>query len=158
MAFEYTLTPREVARQDAILDMLTSSARAENLVVEKADLLTLDRVRLAIISEIGLDQDAVMAEIKRLPAVAEQVRRKEVQQALNNADSPMQKEIARLNPSQRMALGRKLLQQQESAKAAASPTHNPSMSAEDEAKALRIIQSLTSPQARLNAGRELGLI
>ena len=157
MAFDYTLTPREIARQDAILDMLTSSARAENLVVEKADLLKLDRVRLAIISEIGLDQDAVMAEIKRLPAVAEQVRRKEVQQALNNADSPMQKEIARLNPSQRMALGRKLLQQQEAAKAA-SPTHNPAMSAEQEAQALRIVQSLSDPSARLNAGRQLGLI
>ena len=151
MTFE--LTPRELARQDAVTDMLISKAQAEGLSVEREALLNLPSVRMAILTDLGLDQDSALAEVRRIPAVAEQVRRKEVQEQLNRGDSDLHKELDRMNPFQKMAFGRQL----EAQKAAQSTTRNENMDAAEEARILLMLRKL-DPASRISAARAAGLI
>lgn len=151
MAFEYELTARENARLDAVTAKLISDAAAEGLTVDRAALEDLPAVRMAVLTDLGLD-DRAMDEVRRL--VPDQVRRNEVARQMNDIESDLHKDIAKLNPWQRGALGHDLEAARRAAQAA-KPKHQ--MTAEEEARALIMLRGISHPATRLAAAREIGL-
>ena len=153
MSFDYPLTARERARLDAVTDKIASDLGAEGLSVDRADLLKLPSVRLFILSEGAGLPDGYLDEVKRsAPSVAEQLRQREMARQLENSESGLHKDLARMSPHQRMAFGRELeaIQRAQQAK--------PAMSAEDEAKIINLIRRTSDPATRISIARSAGLI
>lgn len=158
MSFEYPLTAREQARLEAVTDMIASRLASEGLTVDKSDLLNLPSVRLFILSEGAGLPDGYLDEVKRsAPSVAEQVHKRELAKQLNDADSALHKDLSRMNPHQRMALGRQLEAAQKAQKAAEG-AEKPAMSIEEEATIINLIRRTSDPATRLNIARSAGLI
>lgn len=145
------LTPREQARLETVTDVLVSRAAAEGLKVNRADLAHLPVVRMAILTDLGLDENA-MADVRRIPGVAAQIQTRETARALENGDSAVHAELANMTAYQRMEFGRKL-DAARMAEKAAQP--KPVMTAEDEVKILTLLRNLP-PAARLAAARAAG--
>lgn len=153
MSFEYPLSAREQARLDAVTDKIASDLAAEGLSVDRADLLKLPSVRLFILSEGAGLPDGYLDEVKRsAPSVAEQLRKREMARQLENSESGLHKDLARMSPHQRMAFGRELEAIQRAQRA------KPAMSAEDEAKIINIIRRTADPATRISIARSAGLI
>jgi hypothetical protein len=150
MPFEYSLTAREQARLEAVTAKLISDAAAEGLTVTRAQLEDLPTVRMAVLTDLGLD-DRAMEEVRR--AVPDQVRAREVQRQLNDPESDLHRDLSR-NPYQKLSLGHEL-EAQKKAIEAVKPRHQ--MTAEEEAKALIMLRSISHPATRLAAAREIGL-
>lgn len=149
MNFGFELTAREQARLDAVTEKLVSDAAAEGLTVDRPALVNLPSVRMAVLTDLGIDASA-LAEVRRIPAVAEQVRAREMAAELNRPDSPAHAELARMNPTQRMTWARENQQP--------APLGQPRrMDAVEEAQAIRAVRSITNPVERLNAARAMGL-
>lgn len=157
MSFDYPLTQREQARLEAVTDMIASRLASEGLTCDKSDLLKLPSVRLFILSEGAGLPDGYLDEVKRsAPSVVEQVRKQELARQLDAADSDLHKDLARMNPHQRMAYGRELEAIQKAQKAAEEA--KPEMSLEDESTIINLIRRTSDPATRLNIARASGLI
>lgn len=158
MSFDYPLTDRERARLDAVTAKIESDLFAEGLSVDRADLLRLPLVRLFILSEGAGLPDGYLDEVKRsAPSVVEQVRKQELARQLNAADSDLHKDLKRMNPHQRMALGRELAEIQKAQKAAEG-AEKPALSLEEEATIVNLIRRTSDPATKINIARSAGLI
>lgn len=157
MSFEYPLTTREQARLDAVTDKIASDLAAEGLSVDRADLLRLPSVRLFILSEGAGLPEGYLDEVKRsAPSVVEQVHKRALAKQLENPASELHRDLARMNPHQRMALGRQLEAAQKAQKAAEGPS-KPAMTLEEEATIISLIRHTADPATRLNIARAAGL-
>ncbi len=150
MSFDFELTPREQARLDAVTAKLVSDAAAEGLTVDRAALVNLPSVRMAVLTDLGIDANA-LAEVRRIPAVAEQAHARDVAAELNRADSPAHAELARMNPTQRMNWAREN-------QLPASVGQPRRMDAVEEAQAIKMCRAISNPVERLNAARAIGLV
>lgn len=158
MSFEYPLTQREQARLEAVTDMIASRLASEGLTVDKSDLLNLPSVRLFILSEGAGLPDGYLDEVKRsAPSVADQLHKRELARQLENSESDLHRDLKRLNPHQRMALGRELAEIQKAQKAAEGAGKT-DMSIEEEATVINLIRRTSDPATRLNIARSAGLI
>lgn len=158
MSFEYPLTAREQARLDAVTDKIASDLAAEGLSVDRADLLRLPSVRLFILSEGAGLPDGYLDEVKRsAPSVAEQMHKRELARQLENTESDLHKDLARMNPHQRMAYARGLETVQKAQKAAEG-AEKPAMSVEEEATIINLIRRTSDPATKINIARSAGLI
>ena len=143
--------PRLLARWEATREKVLADARAAGFEVNPDDLKSLPGIKLAVFTDMGLPSD-LMAEIERLPAVQEQRKRRDMLAALEQKDSAIQQELARLPPAQRMEIGRALERQRPHLEqAAAAP-----LTAEQEAERIIWIRSLP-PAQRISAARACGL-
>lgn len=143
--------PRLLARWEATREKVLAGARAAGFEVNPEDLKSLPGVKLAVFTDMGLPSD-LMAEIERLPAVQEQRKRRDMLAALEQKDSAIQQELARLTPAARMEIGRQIERQRPHLEqAAAAP-----LTAEQEVERLQWILSLPY-HARIEAARAAGL-
>lgn len=151
MGFDYSLTSREQSRLDSVTAKLISDAAAEGLTVTAAQLEDLPAVRMAVLTDLGLD-DRAMDEVRRL--LPEQVRARDLKAALADAESALSKDIARMPATTRMTLGHELLAQK---KATEESLPKKQMDATEEAQTLLWLRSLP-PAERIAAGRRLGIV
>lgn len=148
----YELTAREKARLEAVTSTLIERAAAEGLSVSAEQLAHLTCVRMAVLTDLGLSDNA-MSEVRKL--VPDQVRAREVERQLNDAESDLhKKELARMNIYQRAALGHDLEAARKATEAARPPVQ---MSAEEEATKLLALRQISHPAQRLAIAREWGL-
>ena len=151
MPFQYTLSALERSRLEAVTAKLISDAAAEGLTVTAAMLEDLPTVRMATLTDLGLDEKA-MDEVRRL--VPDQVRNRDLKAALADGSSETHQMIAGMSPARRLALGREIEAQRQAVEAAKP---KPTLSAEDEAKALIMLRGISHPASRLAMAREIGL-
>ncbi len=149
---DYQLTPRERARLEAVTAKLISDAAAEGLTVTAEQLAGLTSVRMAVLTDLGLDEGA-MEEVRRL--VPEQVRRNEVARQLQDAESALHADISKLNIYQKAALGHDLEAARKATEAARPPVQM--ITAEEEAQKLLALRQISNPAQRLAIAREWGL-
>lgn len=149
MAFSYDLTPREQDRLNLITEKLVADAAAKGITATRQQIEDLPSVRLFVISEH--DSGDAMQELMRVPAVADQVRKIEAVRQLNEAGSPLQNDLARMNPHQRMAFGRQLEAAQKQAPAPRD------MDSVEEARRINALRLISDPAVRLQTAREWGL-
>lgn len=143
--------PRLLARWEATREKVMADARAAGFEVNPDDLKTLPGVKLAVFTDMGLPSD-LLDEIKRLPAVKEQLERREMLAALDRKDSALHAGLRLLPPAQRMEIGRQIERQRPHLEqAAAAP-----LTAEQEAERIIWIRSLP-PAQRIAAARAAGL-
>jgi hypothetical protein len=147
----YELTPREKARLEAVTSTLIERAAAEGLTVNADQLAGLTSVRMAVLTDLGIDSGA-MEEVRRL--VPDQVRRNEVARQLQDAESALHADISKLNIYQKAALGHDLEAARKAADAARPPMQ---MTAEEEASKLLALRQISHPATRLAIAREWGL-
>jgi hypothetical protein len=150
MAFQYPLSALERSRLEAVTTKLVSDAAAEGLTVTAAQLEDLPTVRMATLTDLGLDEKA-MDEVRRL--VPDQVRARDLKKAMSDSESALSKDIAKLPATTRMTLGHSLLAER---KALEDAQPKKQMDATEEAQALVWLRSLP-PAARVSAARKLGL-
>lgn len=143
--------PHLLSRWEATREKVLADARAAGFEVNAEDLKSLPGVKLAVFTDMGLPSD-LMEEIKRLPAVKQQIERRDMLAALEQKDSQIQQELARLTPAARMEVGRQIERQRPHLDAS-KPVP---LTAEQEAERLIWIQSLP-PHARIEAARAAGL-
>ena len=143
--------PRLLSRWEATKEKVLADARASGYEVSADDLKTLPGVKLAVFTDMGLPSD-LLEEIKRLPAVQEQLKLREMLAALEQKDSAIQQELARLPPAQRMEIGRQLERQRPHLEASKPAP----LTAEQEAERLVWVRSLP-PAQRIAAARAAGL-
>ncbi len=151
MAFDYELTALEKSRLEAATAHLISAASAESLTVTAEQLVGLGSVKMAVLTDLGLDFDRAMDEVRRL--VPDQIRTRDLKKALADAESSVSKDIYKMDPARRLALGRELLAQQ---KATEEAQPKKQMDATEEAQTLLWLRSLP-PAERLSAARRLGI-
>jgi hypothetical protein len=151
MAFQYPLSALERSRLEAVTTKLVSDAAAEGLTVTAAMLEDLPTVRMATLTDLGLDEKA-MDEVRRL--VPDQIRKRDLQAALADGESSLSKGIAKMPATSRMTLGHELEAQRQALEAAKSKRQ---MTAEEEAQALIMLRGISHPATRLAAAREIGL-
>ncbi|RGP36927.1 hypothetical protein [Pseudotabrizicola alkalilacus] len=154
MSFDYPLTSREQARLDLIVQKVEGDLAAEKLTVDRAEIAQCASIRLAVISETAGLSDSYLDEVKRLPSVRNQMQAREMSEALANLDSDTHRVIARLNPSQKLTLGRQLEAQKQTQEA---PPATPKMDAELFAERLLLLRTL-SPDVRITTARKWGMI
>lgn len=143
---DFELTPREQARLAAAAELLSAAAETP-VSVELAR--TLPSVRLAVLTSDGLDTELALRELQTRPEIAAHMRAKAVAAALNDLDSDVHKDIARLTPEARLNLGRKI-----EAEKAAQPA--PQLSPAEEARVIAQIRNL--PPAQRLTGAASGKI
>lgn len=143
--------PRLLSRWEATKEKVLADASASGYEVSADDLKTLPGVKLAVFTDMGLPSD-LMQEIERLPAVQEQRKRRDMLAALEQKDSQIQQELARLTPAARMEIGRQLERQRPHLEASKPAP----LSAEQEAERLVWIRNLP-PAQRMEAARACGL-
>lgn len=143
--------PRLLARWEATREKVLADARAAGFDVDAESLKTLPGIKLAVFTEMGLPSD-LMEEIKRLPAVKQQLERREMLAQLEQKDSQIQQELARLTPAARMEIGRQIERQRPHLEQAAPQQ----LTAEQEAERIIWIRSLP-PAQRIAAARAAGL-
>lgn len=146
---DFELTPRENARLDAVTAKLISDAAAEGLTVDRAMLEHLPAVRMAVLTDLGLDPGA-MDEVRRL--VPDQVRKNEIARQLADGNSDLHKEISRLSPARRVVIGHDQMKE-----IAANAPPPPVMSAEEEASKIQALRQIAHPASRLTLARSWGL-
>ena len=105
MPFGYELTALERSRLEAVTTKLVSDAAAEGLTVTAAMLEDLPAVRMATLTDLGLS-DTAMAEVRKL--VPDQVRNRDLREALCNSSSPLHAEIGNMDPARKLSLGREI--------------------------------------------------
>ncbi len=128
---------------------LIERAAGEGLTVTADQLAGLTSVRMAVLTDLGLDEGA-MEEVRRL--VPDQVRAREVERQLNDAESDLhKKELARMNIYQRVALGHDLEAARKATEAARPKVE---MTAEEEAQKLLALRQVGDPAQRLSIARE----
>lgn len=142
---ELTLTPREGARLQAAAEVLSGLAGFE---ISPDLARNLPSVKLAVLTSDGLNEELAMRELQTRPEVSAQLRAKAVAGALNDLDSDVHRDIARMSPEQRLNLGRHL-----EAEKAAAP--KPGLSPAEEARVIAQIRNLP-PAQRLAAWRAAG--
>ena len=131
---------------------LIERAAGEGLTVTAEQLAGLTSVRMAVLTDLGLDEGA-MEEVRRL--VPDQVRAREVERQLNDAESNLHtKHLAQLNIYQRAALGHDL---EAARKATEEANPKVQMTAEEEAQKLLALRQISHPAQRLAIAREWGL-
>lgn len=143
--------PRLLARWEATREKVLADARAAGFEIDPESLKNLPGVKLAVFTDMGLPSD-LMQEITRLPAVQEQLKRREMLAQLEQKDSAIQQELARLPPAQRMEIGRQLERQRPHLEQSAPQP----LTAEQEAERLVWVRSLP-PAQRISAARAAGL-
>lgn len=143
--------PRLLARWEATREKVLADARAAGFEVIPDDLKSLPGVKLAVFTDMGLPSD-LLEEIKRLPAVQEQLKRREMLAALEQKDSQIQQQLSLLPPAQRMEIGRHLERQRPHLEQSAPQP----LTAEQEAERLVWVRSLP-PAQRIAAARAAGL-
>lgn len=143
------------ARWDATREKVQADARAAGLgEIDPESLKSLAGIKLAVFTDMGLPSD-LLDEVKRLPEVADTLRKLEIKRQLESGDSDLHADLDRMNRYQRLTFGREL----ESAKAAerAAMQKPAAMTAEDEAKFLLMLRRLP-PSERMSAARAAGLL
>jgi hypothetical protein len=143
--------PRLLARWEATREKVLADARAAGFDVDPESLKNLPGVKLAVFTDMGLPSD-LMEEIKRLPAVQEQLKRREMLAQLDQKNSALHAELSRLPPAQRMEIGRQIERQRPHLEQAAPQQ----LTAEQEAERIIWIRSLP-PAQRIAAARAAGL-
>lgn len=142
---------RLLARWEATREKVLADARAAGFNVDPESLKTLPGVKLAVFTDMGLPSD-LMAEIERLPAVQEQLKRREMLAQLDQKNSALHAELSRLPPAARMEIGRQLERQRPYLEQAATAP----LTAEQESERLVWVRSLP-PAQRIAAARACGL-
>lgn len=112
------------------------------------DLIALPSVRLAVLAD-DYNAEQMLSEMQTLETVKEQVRQRELRDALEKGEEDAHAELNRLAPFQRMSRAREL------GLTGAAPVSDPS-SVADEATLLRRLLTL-SPSERLAKARAWGL-
>ncbi|UWR04353.1 hypothetical protein K3740_06640 [Ruegeria conchae] len=112
------------------------------------DLIALPSVRLAVLAD-DYNAEQMLSEMQTLETVKEQVRQRELREALEKGEEDAHAELNRLPRFQRMARAREL------GLTGAAPINDPS-SVADEATLLRRLLTL-SPSERLAKARAWGL-
>ncbi|OWY13524.1 hypothetical protein B6V73_17195 [Thioclava sp. JM3] len=136
------------ARFDAASAKLIADAAQIGIELTPEDCKQVPSVRLACLTDMGLT-DSALEEAKQLPQIAAAAQKAELARQLNEGDSVAHAEIAQLNPSQRLTLGREIERNRpHEAKSPPSP--------EETHAAMLAIQSLP-PSARLSYARKVGL-
>lgn len=143
--------PRLLARWEATREKVLADARAAGFEVNPDDLKSMPGVKLAVFTDMGLPSD-LMEEIKRLPAVKQQIERRDMLAALEQKDSQIQQELARLTPAARMEIGRQLERQRPHLEASKPAP----LTEAQEAERLIWIRNLP-PAQRMEAARACGL-
>ena len=142
---ELNLTPREVARLQAAAEVLSGLAGFD---VSPDLARNLPSVKLAVLTSDGLNEELAMRELQTRPEVSAQLRAKAVQAALNDLDSAVHRDIARLTPEQRINLERRL-------EAEKMTAPKPDLSPIEETRVIAQIRNLP-PAQRLAAWRAAG--
>jgi len=137
------------ARWEAVSDKIVSDAsRLLGVQLSREDVVALPSARIATLTDEPL-QESYLSEVKQLEGVQEQVRQKELKEALERGEEEAHAELARLPRYQRMARWRDMGAQD------ATTKPDPS-SVADEATLLRRLLSL-SPAERMAKAREWGI-
>lgn len=151
---DYELTTKEQARADHLTDLLLSRAAREGLAPTPDELKSLPGFKLAVLTDLPLDSDGIMGDIKALPRLAAEIQTRTASTALERGDPAAHAELANMTPGARMEYGRKI----EAAKRAAEKVQPvKQMDATEEAQALLWIRALP-PSARIAAARAAGMI
>ncbi|OOY02855.1 hypothetical protein [Thioclava sp. F28-4] len=136
------------ARFEAASAKLIANAAQIGIELTPDDCKQVASVRLACLTDMGLT-DSALEEAKRLPQVALAAQKAELARQLSDSESAAHAEISRLNPTQRLSLGREI-------EAARPREERATLSPEETAAAMRAIQALPA-SARLSYARKVGL-
>lgn len=151
--FDHDLNAREKARLEAITNKVTADLAVRGITIDDARALHhLPAIRLAVLTDVGIDFAAVAEEVGRIPAVAEQARQQEIAAHLAAGTGEVHEELGRMNAHQRLTFGHEL----EKAKAAVAPAPGKQLSAADEAAKIQLLLELP-PSKRLSVARDWGL-
>ncbi|WP_425080057.1 hypothetical protein [Ruegeria denitrificans] len=138
------------ARWEAVSDKIISDAsRLLGVELSREDVIAMPSARIATLTDEPLSE-LYLDEIQQLEGVKEQVRQKELREALERGEEDAHAELARLSPHQRIARARQL--GMTDTRQRREPT-----SAADEATLLRRLITL-SPANRITKARAWGLI
>lgn len=144
---------RLMARFDAIAEKLTADLAAEGITLNDIGILkSMPGVKLAVFTDMGLPGD-ILSEVKRHPALADQIKSQEVQRQLAAGDSAAHTSLAALSRVQRMEIGRRL----EAERAAEKAATTGGLSAEEEGRTIAWLRKIKSPAERLSVARAAGL-
>lgn len=153
--FDSDLTPREKSRLDAVHQRVKTSLAERGIDLGDPRILnSLPAVRLAVLTDGGVDFEAIAEDVSRLPMIAEQARSLEIAMHLRDGTGAIHEELARMNKHQRLTFGHEL----EKAKAAVAPAPGKQLSAEDEAAKIALLLEIRDPATRLSTARAWGLV
>jgi len=151
--FDHDLNAREKARLEAITNKVTADLAVRGITIDDARALHhLPAIRLAVLTDVGIDFAAVAEEVGRIPAVAEQARQKEIAAHLAAGTGEIHEELAKLNPTQRLTVAHQI----EQARQAVAPAPGKQLSPADEASRIQLLLELP-PSKRLAVARDWGL-
>jgi len=137
------------ARWEAVSDKIIADAtKLLGVTLSREDVVALPAARLAVLTDDPLSE-SYLSEVKNLESIQEQMRQKELREALERGEDEAIEELNRLPRFQRMARARDL------GMTGAEPVTPPS-SVADEATLLRRLLTL-SPAERLAKARAWGL-
>ncbi|OWY08718.1 hypothetical protein B6V74_12900 [Thioclava sp. F42-5] len=136
------------ARFDAASAKLIADAAQIGIALTLDDCKQVPSVRLACLTDMGLT-DAALEEAKRLPQIAAAAQKAEFARQLSERNSAAHAEIAQLNPSQRLKLGREIERSR--------PQEEKSPLPSEEAHAAMLALQSLPPSARLSYARKVGL-
>ncbi|WP_209598564.1 hypothetical protein [Ruegeria sp. HKCCSP351] len=138
------------ARWEAVSDkIIADAARLFEVELTREDVMSMPSARIFTLSDEPLSE-LYVAEIQQLEGVKEQVRQKELREALEQGDEDAHAELSRLPPEKRITRARELGMTDKRQQSA--PT-----SIEDEAVLLRRLMTL-NPVERLAKARAWGLM
>ncbi|MCV2879733.1 hypothetical protein OE699_12835 [Sedimentimonas flavescens] len=146
----FELTPQEQARLDSAGRVLTAAATEAGLTAPAEIFRELPSVKLAVLTDDGLDVESALRELRQRPEMAEQLRAQELKEALSNAGSDLHADLARMNPHQRMTYGRQL--------GAAKPAPEKAKLTADEEAIITLTLRNLPPAERISAARKAGLV
>ena len=153
--FDADLTPREMARLDAVHQRVKTSLAERGIDLGDARVLnSLPAVRLAVLTDGGVDFEAIAQDVARIPAIAEQARQKEIAAHLAAGTGAIHAELEKMNKHQRLTFGHEL----EKAKAAVAPAPGKQLSAADEAAKIALLMEIRDPATRLSTARAWDLV
>ena len=158
MSFDSILSsdPRTAARFDAACGVLVNHMQGLGVVLTAEELRQhshiLPALRLSCLTDDALDVEAAAREItKGLPSVATQARLAALKVALEARTPDAIAQYDGLSSVAKMAIGRQLLTQ------ANATNPKPQLTAEEEARLLRLLQDVRSPADKLTLARKWGL-
>lgn len=142
------------SRWEACREKVLADAKRAGLEVDAESLKNLSGVKMAVFTDMGLPSD-IMQELATLPAVRQQLERREALEQLNRGDSELQARLQTMSPDRRMSYAREL----EAQRAYTEPKPAPfgKMTAEDEARAILMLRNISDPAQRLSTARSIGL-
>ncbi|SPJ25049.1 hypothetical protein [Palleronia abyssalis] len=158
----YEYTDKDLAKQEAVLAELRAGLEAKgwDAVPSDRELAQLPSVRLAVLANLPLDSEAWQRDARNIPSVAKAIEKREKEQRdaevrdlleSGDAESDLQRQMATMNPEQRINFARK------NGLASKPPADKPAPSNEEKARAIKLMWEIQSPQARMAYARKMGI-